>query len=202
MLMLRGFLVLLLLGAPLACPEEIVEKNIFSDSVYQFFKNSKKQADLVFVDPKTQNKMEEIVFFKRSFRAKTLLKKIKEKPILDFSGISGGIFLEKTDGALEVKLLGVSEDGYLETASASPNQVVVVAADALVVSRFFGDDEGDSFFDPVIRDLQDSPILEKFPQLSEEKIFFQDFKSLDLANMDNMKITAEGVCLRYLKNNQ
>ena len=200
MLMFKGFFVFLLLAASGECPEDVVEKNIFSDSVYRFFNISQEQIDLVFVAEKKQKESKEIIFFKRAFRAKMFLKKIEESPLLDFVGISGGIFIEENDGKLEIKLLGPDENGYLETAPVSPNQIIVVALDSVIKNGLFGDSEADSFFDPVIRGIQDAKILEKFPQLSEKKIHVQDFESLILADTASIRITAENVCFRHLKN--
>jgi len=200
--MFKSFFVFLLFLGSAGCPEDIVEKNIFSDSIYHFFNTSQEKVDLVFVAGKKQKENEKIVFFKRAFRAKIFLKKIEEKSLLDFVDISGGIFVEKDDEKLEIKLLGPDKDGYLEAAPISPNQIVVVALDGVTKSNLFGDNEADSFFDPVIRSIRDTKILEKFPQLFEKKVYAQNFESLNLADTPSIRITAESVCFRHLKNKQ
>ncbi len=202
MLMFKSLFVFLLLVTSVECPEDIVEKNIFSDSIYHFFNTSQEKVDLVFVAGKNEKENERVVFFKRAFRAKIFLKKIEEKSLLDFVDISGGIFVEKDDEKLEIKLLGPDKDGYLEAAPISPNQIVVVALDGVIKSNLFGDNEADSFFDPVIRSIQDTKILEKFPQLSEKNIHIQNFEPLNLADAPSIRITAESVCFRHLKNKQ
>jgi len=200
--MFKSLFVFLLLVTSAECPEDIVEKNIFSDSIYHFFNTSQEKVDLIFVAEKRQEENEKVVFFKRAFRAKILLEKIKEKSLLDFVSISGGIFVEKDNEKLEIKLLGPDEDGYLEAAPISPNQIIIVALDGVTKSNFFGENETDSFFDPVIRSIQDAKILEKFPQLSEKNIYIQNFESLNLADTPSIRITAESVCFRHLKNKQ
>jgi len=197
--MFKSFFVFLLLATSAECPEDVVEKNIFSDSIYHFFNISQEQVDLVFVAPKKKDD-DEIIFFKRAFRAKTLLKKIADRSLLDFVGVSGGVFVEGDDGGLEIRLLGPDENGYLEAAPISPNQIIVVALDNVTTNSFFGNGETNSFFDSVIRGIQNSKILEKFPQLSEKKIHIEDFGSLNLANVPGIRITAENVCFRHLKN--
>ena len=193
-------ILIFLISTSVQCPEKTLETNIFSDSVNQVIKKSEGMIDLVFTFQNLSEEKENMTFLKRSFRSKTLLEKLNKSSALDTVGISGGVFLKEADKTLSLYVLGQGEDGLLESAPVSPNQIITVAASLKMIKTFFTKDEKTVFFDPVIREIQDSFLVESFPQLQQKTLVVNTKQVLDLQETDKVRTTAKAVCFRYMEN--
>jgi len=176
----------------LACPEKQITKNTFVDSIYQSFNEAKEKVDIVFA--LDAERSENIYFFKRSFRTKTLIQKIKNNNLLSLSVISGGVFMEDTLGKINLHLIGSGENDTIASFSPSPNQIITIGFSEKITKSFFP--KGD-FFDPIINNLQNSKVVEKFPQLQEKKMMFNRLDLEEKMTTEVIKKSAEAICLRY-----
>ena len=175
-----------------SCPEKRITENAFVDSVYQSLYEAGEKVDVVLASNIEDS--ENIIFFKRSFRTKILIQKIKEKNFLALSAIGGGVFVQDVSGEVDLHLIGSSENNTIASFSPSPNQIITIGFNENFAKSFF---PGGGFFDPVINSLQNSAVVDEFPQLLEKKIILSSLELNEGMMTETIAKTAEAICLRY-----
>ena len=196
----KTLLIILLFGwnicilESLDCPEKKITENTLVDSVYQSFREAEEKVDIVFTSNIQDS--EEITFFKRSFRTKILIQKIKETNFLEPAAIGGAIFIQDALGEVNLHLIGSGENNTIASFSPSPNQIITIGFNKNFAQSFFPKND---FFDPVINNLQNSAIINEFPQLLEKKMTIDSIGLKEKRITEIIKKSAEAICLRYQK---
>ncbi len=174
------------------CPQNKLTENAFADSVYQSFYEAKEKTDIIFA--LNDEGVDDVNFFKKSFRAKILLQKIKEEDFLKSSVISGAIFVQDALGSTDIHLIGTTEMNAIASFSPSPNQIITISFSEKFQTAFF---PKENFSDPVIENLQGSKVVEKFPQLLNKEMLLSNIKLKEKMATEIVKKSAEAICFRY-----